>query len=82
MCRGDEASCQTRQHRLQIPPCVVICGVALSTRHFLDTIFAGTQVFDMHTAAVVAGWWRSTVVDRQSLTGELSLSRARPAADG
>jgi len=27
-------------------------------------------------------WWRSTVVERRSLTGELSLSRARPAADG
>ena len=27
-------------------------------------------------------WWRGTVVERQSLTGELSLSCARPAADG
>jgi len=27
-------------------------------------------------------WWRSTVVERRSLTGELSLSYARPAADG
>jgi len=27
-------------------------------------------------------WWRSTVVERRSLTGELSLSCARPAADG
>jgi len=29
-----------------------------------------------------AGWWRGTVVERRSLTGELSLSCARPAADG
>ena len=29
-----------------------------------------------------AGWWRSTVVERRSLAGELSLSCARPAADG
>ena len=29
-----------------------------------------------------SGWWRSTVVERRSLTGELSLSCARPAADG
>ena len=29
-----------------------------------------------------ASWWRSTVVERRSLTGELSLSCARPAADG
>jgi len=27
-------------------------------------------------------WWRGTVVERRSLTGELSLSSARPAADG
>ena len=29
-----------------------------------------------------AGWWRGTVVERRSLAGELSLSCARPAADG
>jgi len=28
------------------------------------------------------GGWRGTVVERRSLTGELSLSCARPAADG
>ena len=28
------------------------------------------------------GWWRSTVVERRSLAGELSLSCVRPAADG
>ena len=28
------------------------------------------------------GWWRGTVVERRSLAGELSLSCARPAADG
>jgi len=27
-------------------------------------------------------WLRGTVVERRSLTGELSLSCARPAADG
>jgi len=27
-------------------------------------------------------WWRGTVVERLSLAGELSLSCARPAADG
>ena len=30
----------------------------------------------------VASWWRGTVVERRSLAGELSLSCARPAADG
>jgi len=28
------------------------------------------------------GWLRGTVVERRSLTGELSLSCTRPAADG
>jgi len=28
------------------------------------------------------GWWRGTVVERRSLAGELSVSCARPAADG
>jgi len=27
------------------------------------------------------GWWRGTVVERQSLAGELFLSCARPASD-
>jgi len=27
-------------------------------------------------------WWRGTVVEGRSLPGELSLSCARPAADG
>ena len=31
---------------------------------------------------LVPGWWRGTVVERRSLAGELSLSCARPAADG
>jgi len=32
--------------------------------------------------AYIISWWRGTVVERRSLTGELSLSCARPAADG
>ena len=28
------------------------------------------------------GWWRSAVVERRSLAGELPLSRAHPAVDG
>jgi len=30
----------------------------------------------------ITRWWRGTVVERRSLTGELYLSCARPAADG
>ena len=33
-------------------------------------------------SANVAWWWRGSVVERRSLAGELSLSCARPAADG
>ena len=33
-------------------------------------------------SSIVFSWWRGTVVERRSLTGELSLSCARPAADG
>ena len=31
---------------------------------------------------ISSGWLRGTVVERRSVTGELSLSYARPAADG
>jgi len=31
---------------------------------------------------VERSWWRGTVVERRSLAGELSLSCARPVADG
>jgi len=31
---------------------------------------------------IIISWWRGTVVERRSLTGKLSLSCARPAADG
>ena len=31
---------------------------------------------------MLIGWWRGTVVERRSLAGKLSLSCARPAADG
>ena len=30
----------------------------------------------------IISWWRGTVVERRSVAGELSLSCARPAADG
>jgi len=38
-----------------------------------------TYVFQIGTSF---GWWRGSVVERRSLAGELSLSCARPAADG
>ena len=38
--------------------------------------------FIIENAIIILSWWRSTVVERRSLAGELSLSCARPAADG
>ena len=42
------------------------------------------QLMPLHpeTPFSLAGWWRGSVVERRSLAGELSLSCARPAADG
>ena len=39
----------------------------------------GTSIILSYTHT---GWWRGRVVERRSLAGELSLSCARPAADG
>jgi len=38
--------------------------------------------FHIYIYYVSNSWWRGTVVERRSLAGELSLSCARPAADG
>ena len=37
---------------------------------------------DFVFGTLTQSWWRGTVVERRSLAGELSLSCARPAADG
>jgi len=37
---------------------------------------------ELHSRPYPSSWWRGTVVERLSLAGELSLSCARPAADG
>jgi len=37
---------------------------------------------ELYPHLINVGWWRGTVVERRSLAGELSLSCARPAADG
>jgi len=36
----------------------------------------------LRQVAILDSWWRGSVVERRSLAGELSLSCARPAADG
>jgi len=35
-----------------------------------------------HIAILALGWLRGTAVERRSLTGKLSLSCARPVAEG
>jgi len=45
-------------------------------------LLAGRRVSLLRNILAILGWWHSTVVERRSLTGELSLSCARPAADG
>jgi len=44
--------------------------------------FVSTEVLSVSQSLIIVGWWRGTVVERRSLAGELSLSCARPAADG
>jgi len=54
----------------------------------MGTVYADAAVVCMtydsllYNRLHVASWWRGTVVERRSLAGELSLSCARPAADG
>ena len=43
------------------------------------TIFHSNVIFYYY---YTPSWWRGTLVERRSLAGELSLSCARPAADG
>jgi len=65
-------------------------NIALATKsspELLTTVFLGTIKLKLTYKECLKlhenfGWWRSTVVERRSLAGELSLSCARPAADG
>ena len=47
-----------------------------------DRAICGRGNFILRLSHQVASWWRGTVVERRSRAGELSLSCARPAADG
>jgi len=51
--------------------------IALSTK-----LVDGRACWPGFRYTTVTRWWRGTVVERRSLAGELSLSCARPAADG
>jgi len=50
---------------------LVFCGCSLIS-----------ELYVVFCVLLYVGWWRGTVVERRSLAGELSLSCARPAADG
>ena len=56
-------------------------------RHISHTVLARNPRTDTSRVTIIfapprQGWWRGSVVERRSLAGELSLSCARPAADG
>jgi len=51
-------------------------------RYLLYTVYTVHTVYTVYTVGCVAHWLRGSVVERRSLTGELSLSCARPVADG
>ena len=54
----------------------------LETRSFRHLLFVRQIGKIPKFSKFPSGWWRGTVVERRSLIGELSLSCARPAADG
>ena len=60
-------------------PGIHSCSTALSSKR--DQCHVHIHVCRIGRATAKVGW-RGTVVERRSLTGELSLSGARPAADG
>ena len=58
----------------------------LSDASFWQTHYSSgarfTKYLTIYHKIILSCWWRGTVVERRSLAGELSLSCARPAADG
>jgi len=59
-------------------------GVAMYIRDDLyrNQLYVDSVYKDFVLLQLKLSWWRGTVVERRSLAGELSLSCARPAADG
>jgi len=62
----------------------IIQLLVLSARHiYNDMRILQNNIQSICTSLpLLQGWWRGSVVERRSLAGELSLSCARPAADG
>ena len=83
--------CIAWQKQLYKYPCDVWCSSCCWTIQSLNLIFFIFIDHDYSSLGIETrgrrsrfrlAWWRGTVVERRSLAGELSLSCARPAADG
>ena len=76
-------TCKIRKYAVVPRPAfvsfVVLLAVVCQLQQ-LQTHIPYTTV--LRPVAYKYSWWRGTVVERRSLAGELSLSCARPAADG
>ena len=81
--------------QIDAPPCRKFLPTPLAHTHCASVHQAAKLVAALlRVSGVTAGlaesngslhdssWWRGTVVERRSLAGELSLSCARPVADG
>jgi len=60
---------------------IIVCLISSGLRVLCSDILRSTRLTFIYIYVGLAQW-RSTVVERRSLAGELSLSCARPAADG
>jgi len=64
-----------KHQKSQMDPCDAMCQLRI-------VISSLRKLHQKRLANANISWWRGTVVERGSLAGELSLSCARPAADG
>ena len=64
-----------------LSPLVLIHRLAEGRRPSWPLEWPNTRLW-IYGGLLLRSWWRGSVVERRSLAGELSLSCARPAADG
>jgi len=84
---ADRDSNSTTSHCTAVTPTRAALHAREPPRRPLASVLQSTPCSEnVHLLVIMPplyrGWWRGTVVERRSLTGELSLSCARPAADG
>ena len=68
--------------RLRGPTAITTESNKIFTHIGLHCVTKNVHLFIFWITLSKIGWWRGSVVERRSLAGELSLSCARPAADG